>query len=602
MKTRMTLTERMASKQQSAVQSKVTPRPARQQSAVQSKVTPRPAGQNKERSSSENKSLFLSSDTITSITFSNLRVAPYDVIRLLDVKITHGVNEHGTLYFKALLSEEKGDQYVESKTEGMNVELNVTDPTGHNYVLFQGIVKDVKVSADQDMYHLEVEAISYSHLLDLKLKSKSFQDEGMSYSDLLQSVTSEYTNAGVIDKASNGATIDKLVLQHKETDFEFMKRMASHFESVLICDVRFDSPKCYVGLPPAKSVTLDNFNYTVQKNVKKFRDLSKNGVQGLNENDFISYEIQTDQTLQVGSEVNFRGRQLYVSSIVGKVDQGVFLNHCVLTSLNGLKQKHVEHDKVVGSSFNGKIIDIKNDRVKVHLDIDPEQSVQTACFFPYSTIYSSEDGSGWYCMPELSDNVRVYIPDGNEGNAYAISSVHEAVSATLPSSSGGGASSAASSGGGASSAASSGGGGASSVASSGGGGASSSASSGGGGPSSGNSSSDPSAPPSPSEDGINREDPDIKLLRSACGKTIELSPEGILIDAGSSQIALTEGEGIKLYSENDIKFNADKDIVLKAEEEIQIIGGDYVEISAGDLGLVKVEEDVEIVGYEVKSN
>jgi len=588
MKTRMTLTEKMALKkqQESATSTQTKLNMARSlpdenqseilsvRSTIENQIAlqgRQPLATSSMESSlnggiqnpqSERKSAFLEPSKISSITFSNLRVAPYEVVRLLDVKTTQGINEHGTLYFKALLSEEQQDRYVELNTEGQNVELSVADSSGHGYILFQGIVKNVKVSAQQEMFYLEVEAISYSHLLDLQPKSRSFQNLSMTYQEVFETVTDDHPNAGVIDNTSDGKIIDKLIVQHKETDYEFATRLASHFNVGLICDVRFDSPKYYVGLPPSPVLTLEHFNYSVQKDVKRFRELSKNGVEGLQENDFISYEIKTDHILQVGSQVNFRNKSLYVFSIEGRVDQGIFMNHCILMPKNGLKQKYIEHDKVVGCSFSGKIIDIKNDLVKVHMDIDPEQDVATACFFPYSTIYSSEDGSGWYCMPELSDSVKIYCPNGDEGHAYAISSVHQPVSATLPTSAHSGASMASNQ-------------------------------------QSGGASGGSGVPPS---GGMMRDDPDIKSLRSPCGKTIELSPDGILIDIGSSQITLTPDDGIVMQSEKDIVFNAEKNINITAEEEIKIVGTDCVEISAGDLAYVKIDDNVEIVGYEVKSN
>ncbi|MBX4263002.1 phage tail protein, partial [Clostridium estertheticum] len=45
-------------------------------------------------------------------------------------------------------------------------------------------------------------------------------------------------------------------------------------------------------------------------------------------------------------------------------------------------------------------------------------------WFSYSTVYSSPDGTGWYCMPEVGDVIRLYFPDNEEKNAYAISSAN----------------------------------------------------------------------------------------------------------------------------------------------------------------------------------
>ena len=39
--------------------------------------------------------------------------------------------------------------------------------------------------------------------------------------------------------------------------------------------------------------------------------------------------------------------------------------------------------------------------------------IQAGCgtrVFPYATVYSTPDGTGWYCMPEIGDAVRLYFP------------------------------------------------------------------------------------------------------------------------------------------------------------------------------------------------
>lgn len=44
-------------------------------------------------------------------------------------------------------------------------------------------------------------------------------------------------------------------------------------------------------------------------------------------------------------------------------------------------------------------------------------------WFPYSTLSASSDGSGWYCMPEVGDDVRIYFPSKAESEAIALSAV-----------------------------------------------------------------------------------------------------------------------------------------------------------------------------------
>ena len=77
------------------------------------------------------------------ISFQNLEVEPYIVEQLFDVHINHQVNEHSTLYFRGLLSDELKDGYVKDSSEGSNVSLLVRNSDGKKERLFEGMVQDV---------------------------------------------------------------------------------------------------------------------------------------------------------------------------------------------------------------------------------------------------------------------------------------------------------------------------------------------------------------------------------------------------------------------------------------------------------------------------
>ena len=499
------------------------------------------------------QSSFLDKGSKPSITLGNLRIAPYDVERILDVKINQAINEHGTLYFRGMLPAGQEERDIEAYTEGENIILMTNDSSGE-HILFQGIIQEVVVKFIEHTYYIEVHAVSYSYLLDIEPRCYSFQNKKQTYSDLISQITSRYPDADVLDMASDGQMTNQFLMQYRETDWLFIKRLASHFNTGLIPDVRFDSPKYFFGIPDAPAVPLNPLNYTVSKDLKRFKQLSKNGISDLQENDFICYEVETNQALQVGDRVSFRERTYHVGSVDGRMEKGIFLNRYTLISKQGLSQPYQAHGEISGCSFNGRIIDIKNDRVKVHFDVDPSQDVETAHFFPYSTVYSSPDGSGWYAMPCKGDNVRIYFPDGDDSHAYAISSVHEP--STPP--------------------------------------ANHQASEGSG--SSGGSGATP--PPS----GAARDNPDIKSLRHPSGKEITLTEDGIYITDGVGTVISITEEGVVIDCEKDIKFNSDQDIVMMAKEQIQFVAEESVEIYAGDTASIRLEEDVEIMGQEVKSN
>ena len=57
-------------------------------------------------------------------------------------------------------------------------------------------------------------------------------------------------------------------------------------------------------------------------------------------------------------------------------------------------------------------------------ETDPEYDDSSTTWFPYSTAYSSSDGSGWYVMPEVGDFVRILCPSNHEEEAFAASAIN----------------------------------------------------------------------------------------------------------------------------------------------------------------------------------
>ena len=481
------------------------------------------------------------------ISFQNLSVAPYEVEKLMDIKMEHKINEHSTLYVKALLSEEIKDKYVKDCRQGSNISLFIKN-SDNDGVLFCGIVKDIEVNVVQGSYYMELYAVSYSYLLDIEKKSRTFQDKHKTYDLLENQIMEEYEDAMIIDMVSQGSELGQLIVQYEETDWEFLKRLASHFNTGIVNDVHYNKIRCYFGVPNNGTHTMEAFNYSVKQDIGRFLKLSQNGIDGTRERDFVYYEIESEEPANIGDTVNFQGEKLYVCQVKACINNGVFLFYLTLTTKNGMSQLFQVHNKIVGVSLNARIDEIENDRVKVSLQIDNEANHTPGkqCFFPYSTIYSSKDGSGWYCMPEIGDSVRIYFPDGIEEHSYAISSVHDEVDTDGQAESGNG---------------------------------------------NGN-----------NEYSGKRDNPSIKSLRNQNGKEIRLTPGGIYIIADGTTVTLLDEGGVSVVSDQNIEFKSDQNIVISAEQDISIVGLSGVDVSCSETASIKLEENVEVIGQEVKAN
>lgn len=90
-----------------------------------------------------------------------------------------------------------------------------------------------------------------------------------------------------------------------------------------------------------------------------------------------------------------------------------------------IKEQDVYDAVMTGASLYGEVVDVNDERVKISIAEDENQGSTGNRWFPFSTIYSSSDGTGWYCMPEIGDQIRLYLPSAQEENSYVCSAAHE---------------------------------------------------------------------------------------------------------------------------------------------------------------------------------
>ncbi|EQB90140.1 hypothetical protein J2Z44_001680 [Clostridium punense] len=356
------------------------------------------------------------------IAYDNLRISTFDLEYLKELKITNEINNHATLELIGILPSDKGEEDLYSTEEETPIDVYYID-NGEKKSIFNGVISKVKVTVTKEVYYLYVKAYSNTYLMDITKRSGSFQNIKMSSHELINKVMSRYSKSDVIINIPN-KPIGELVVQYNETDWEFLKRFVSRYNAGILPEIHVPNTKCYIGAEKnSKEEKVDVQSYTVYKQLDVFNLMKKNYLSDAVESDYVIYEIQTPNILKLGSRVNFKNSVFYVGACNEELINGVLCNTYKAQKLNGLRQKQLFNMEIVGASLDGQVIDVKRDKLKIKLDIDENQSKESAYWFPYSTMSASPDGSGWYCMPEINDTVRVYLPTKNEKEAFAISSV-----------------------------------------------------------------------------------------------------------------------------------------------------------------------------------
>jgi phage baseplate assembly protein gpV len=340
----------------------------------------------------------------------DLELVPYD-LTLQELRLVKKFNDHTRLYFTGIVSPDQKDQCIRMTEAQTRIALTLSGAAINSKPLFRGIVLHIDVKAVRDIYYLTVEAVSNTYLLDVKRKSRSFQDTKMTYKALVEQVLADTPGSDFRDTASQGKKTGKFIMQYQETDWQFIKRLASRFHTGLIPDLSSDQAKFYFGLPEGSAKAgLENEHYSVHKRLHAYRNASENHLSGLGEDDFIVYEVENDQVLEVGSPVSFNHKTLYVREAITEMKQSLIKNQYSLTPARGLSQNDIHNSQISGAAIQGRVLDVSQDRMRVHLQIDEKQNKEEACWFPYATNYAAEGSSGWYCMPELGDQVRLYFP------------------------------------------------------------------------------------------------------------------------------------------------------------------------------------------------
>lgn len=364
----------------------------------------------------------MSQDIVEAINYENLRVKGYNLEYIKELKITCDINEHAGLKLTGILKNEQNDKDVFETSSNKTIEVYYEGSNAET--LFYGIVTNVEVEVDVEIYTLTIEAKSMSYLLDVKLKSRSFQNTSLSVHSLIQQIMSEYGNAEYILNIPD-EPVGELLIQYEESDWEFLKRIVSKFNAGLIITINSKNIGYVAGVPEKyKELKTPLIEYDVHKDIDDYEYILENYLQDAEEKDYITYKVKSYELFNLGDSTTLEEIKFYVLKSQYEINNGVLENTYTMRIKNGLRQKRLFNTKVVGTSISGKIIGVQNDKVQIHLDIDKSQDTSSAYCFEFSTMSASSDGSGWYCMPEVGDSVRAYFPTKDEDETFAISAVN----------------------------------------------------------------------------------------------------------------------------------------------------------------------------------
>ncbi|KNY27945.1 RHS repeat-associated core domain-containing protein [Pseudobacteroides cellulosolvens] len=352
--------------------------------------------------------------------FDNIKIEPaYGIKIISDIKIESKINEHATLYLYGIVDETVN--FNSTVNASFDDEIHIYEAGESNKTIFKGLITSVETKKINGVYYAQIQGISGSFRLDIKKKSRSFQDMNMTYPELVKGILGDYPKNNFINTICDGVKIGEPVLQYKETDWELIKRLASRFNSVIAVDIYDAGTRLCFGFPEGASCKLeDSICYTANKDIMAYMKAKGSG-SDVKANDFFYYDIESREQYKLGDEISFRNKKMYVTSIDAYMEKGILTYRYRISMKEGIYVSQINNSQINGVSIGGNVLDTKGELVKLHLDIDEAQDKGKAFWFPFIP----PTGDIMYCMPQKGTHASLYFPDATGNNAKVIGCVRK---------------------------------------------------------------------------------------------------------------------------------------------------------------------------------
>lgn len=343
------------------------------------------------------------------ITYLNLKVEGTPITKVTHLEIRNAMNKYGSATITGEVSIAEGEAFV-SRAEGTTEVKVTTTASGQPPLLFLGVVDSASISKKADYAMLTVNLKATVSKLDIQKNNRSYQNSGSTYEEVINKALAG--KARLVMQVSD-KSIGQMIMQYQETPWEFASRMASMFGAPISANITSEIPIITIGVPKGgKSYNLPDVEYMSASERE-----DANGVSGTG--------ILTTQYMELGDKVSYGGISGQVGQVHATISDGTLRTTISIAKKEQFGQKAHYNQTVSGRMLKGVVKGVEKDKVQVHLvDIDASYDDGGNLWLPYSTAYSSSDGSGFYCMPQEGDEVRVFFPSDNEKDAFAASSTN----------------------------------------------------------------------------------------------------------------------------------------------------------------------------------
>jgi len=329
--------------------------------------------------------------------------------QILSFEMSVEKDTHAAMQARVLSGGNMSEEIIEEFC-GTTIEAEITDDNGVTTRIFAGHIDNLKIDYEGELEIVTISALSSTILLDIKKKSRSFQDTSREYFYVIHRVLDDTEDANSIIQVQD-KLIKKPVIQYEETDWQFIKRLASHLGTSVIPDIREASPRVTIGLRDGEDI--GEIEWIKYKTVFDARYYTDAAALDMPKQYFVYYDLESYSMYSIGDIARFLGQSMSICALKYTLRHDTL--HCEyrLAHPDYFKVRQQYNESMRGLSLPGTVLKTDGEFLRVHLDIDAAQDADTA----YDYTWRPETGNLMYLVPEIGTKATLYIQNEDEFSA-----------------------------------------------------------------------------------------------------------------------------------------------------------------------------------------
>lgn len=340
-----------------------------------------------------------------------------EFVNIQSFECTHEIGKHSKLTISGNITEAEASKLSKISPDN-NIIFSICDKKSIEYRFFNGIIVEVDLHTENQLNYLTLICSSNSLIMDKEKKFRTFQSGKETYHGVSNKIMNNNDYSIIVPQNSDTA-IKSMIVQYDETDWEFLCRLASRLNTFVVTDIKNSFPCVSVGFPKKKEI--------VEVKYLSFQMIQSSSIGVMNRKNFFNFTnpyfvLRSREVYTLCDIIEFKSQKYIITKIKTQYEGEELIHYYTIHIPTSIKTKEFFNMSLIGASFEGIVIDIESDLVRVKLDNDEKQLKHK--WFYYATPFTQPDGSGWYFMPEKGDAIRLRFPCEVENNAYVSSSVH----------------------------------------------------------------------------------------------------------------------------------------------------------------------------------